>query len=468
MPAPDRPVFDKVLVANRGEIALRVVRTCRELGIRTVVVHSTADRDSAAVLAADEAVQIGPGSPKHSYLYPPAIIEAALRTGANAVHPGYGFLSEDPDFAEICARNGLVFVGPRPEVMSQLGDKSLARKLMADAGLPVVPGTLEPVRTAGEVVEAANRIGLPLIIKAAAGGGGRGMSVVRRWGELLPTFRATRAAARAVFGDDRVYLERFWERARHVEVQILADQHGNVIHLGERDCSVQRRHQKLVEESPAPGLPPHVSRRLAELAVQGARAVGYTGAGTFEFLVNGEDIAFIEVNCRIQVEHPVTEAVTGIDLVREQLRVAAGLPLSVRQEDVRLNGVAVECRINAEDPDRNFAPCPGLLEEFTPPGGPFVRVDTHAYSGWRVPAEYDSLLAKVIVWAPDREQALARMDRALSELRVRGAGIRTTAGLLRGVMVDPVFRAGEHTTSFLEESGLLDAGERAEVRRAAS
>jgi acetyl-CoA carboxylase, biotin carboxylase subunit len=447
--ADDR-VFDTVLVANRGEIALRVVRTCREMGIRTVAVYSTADRESAAVLAADEAVQIGPGSPRHSYLYPPAIVEAALRTGAQAVHPGYGFLSEDPDFAEICARNGLVFVGPPPQVMTQLGDKALARRLAADAGLPVLPGTREPVRTPGEVVEAVNRIGLPVIIKASAGGGGRGMSVVRDWSALLPTFRATRAAARAVFGDDSVYIERFWERARHVEVQVLADRYGNVVHLGERDCSVQRRHQKLIEESPAPGLAASVRRRLAEYAVRGARSVGYSGAGTFEFLVNGDEVAFIEVNSRIQVEHPVTEAVTGVDLVREQLRVAAGRPLSLAQEDIEFRGVAVEARVNAEDPERDFAPCAGRLSEFLPPGGPFVRVDTHAYAGWQVPFEYDSLLAKVIAWAPDRGQALARLDRALVEFRISGPGVRTTRGLLREVLADPVFRAGEHTTSFLE------------------
>ncbi|MDZ5443321.1 acetyl-CoA carboxylase biotin carboxylase subunit [Micromonospora sp. 4G57] len=443
--------FDTVLVANRGEIALRVVRTCREMGIRSVVAYSTADRESAAVRAADEAVHIGPGPAKQSYLYPPALIEAALRTGAQAVHPGYGFLSEDPDFAEICARNGLVFIGPRPEVMARLGDKSLARRLMTDAGLPVLPGTLEPVGSASEILAAGHRVGFPVIIKAAAGGGGRGMSVVRRAEDLLPAFRATRAAARSVFGDDRVYLERFLEPARHVEIQVLADGHGNVVHLGERDCSVQRRHQKLVEESPAPGLPRRIADALAEAAVRGARAVGFTGAGTFEFLVAGEETAFIEVNSRIQVEHPVTEAVTGIDLVREQIRVAAGLPLSVTQDDVRPRGVAVECRVNAEDPARDYAPCPGELTEFVPPGGPFVRVDTHAYPGWRISPYYDSLLAKVIVWGPDRDQALDRMDRALAEFRIAGRGVRTTVPRLREVLADPVFRAAEHSTALLDE-----------------
>ncbi|ONI77885.1 pyruvate carboxylase subunit A [Actinosynnema sp. ALI-1.44] len=446
----DRP-FGTVLVANRGEIALRVVRTCREMGIRTVVVHSTADRDSAAVLAADEAVQIGPAAPKRSYLYPPAIVEVALRTGAEAVHPGYGFLAEDPDFAEICARNGLVFVGPRPEVMARLGDKAAARRLMAETGLPVPQGSARPLTDARDLAAVAREIGLPLIIKAVAGGGGRGMSVVWQADQLLPAFRATRAAAGAVFADDRVYAERFLPGARHIEVQVLADDHGNIIHLGARDCSVQRRYQKLIEESPAPALAPGVLGRLTGAAVAGARSVGYSGAGTFEFVVDGDDVAFIEVNCRIQVEHPVTEMVTGVDLVREQLQVAAGRPLSLGQDDVRPRGVAVECRVNVEDADRDFLPCPGVLTEFVPPGGPFVRVDTHGYPGWRVPAEYDSLVAKVIAWAPDRRQALARMDRALAEFRVSGPGVRTTRDLLREVLADPDFRAAEHTTSLLAE-----------------
>ncbi|MEU4831035.1 biotin carboxylase N-terminal domain-containing protein [Streptosporangium sp. NPDC023615] len=445
------PPFDTVLVANRGEIALRIVRTCREMGIRTVVVHSSVDRDSAAVRVADVATQIGPGPAKRSYLYPPAIIEAALRTGAQAVHPGYGFLSEDPDFAEICAGNGLVFVGARPEVMAKLGDKALARSMMAAAGLPVLPGTPEPVSTAADVLDAGQRIGFPLIIKAVAGGGGRGMAVVARTEDLAATFRATSAAARAVFGDGRVYLERLMERAKHVEVQVLADEHGTVVALGNRDCSVQRRHQKLIEETPAPGVSPALADRLAEAAVAGAKAVGLTGAGTFEFLVVGEEFAFIEVNSRIQVEHPVTEAVTGIDIVREQLCVAAGRPLSFTQEEIRPRGVAVECRINAEDPARDFAPSAGELTEFVPPGGPFLRVDTHAYSGYLVPPDYDSLLAKVIAWAPDRDQAIARMERALAEFRIEGRGIRTTKGLLRAVLADPAFREGTHTTSLLAQ-----------------
>ncbi|MFK4221491.1 acetyl/propionyl/methylcrotonyl-CoA carboxylase subunit alpha [Streptomyces sp. NPDC019890] len=443
--------LDTVLVANRGEIALRVIRTCREMGIRTVAVHSTADKDSAHVRAADAAVQIGPGMPRKSYLSAPAVIEAALRTGADAVHPGYGFLSEDPDFAEICADNGLVFIGPRPEVLSRLGDKAVARALMTDAGLPVLPGSPGTVDSAAEATDLAGRIGFPLIIKAAAGGGGRGMTVVRQSCDLLPAYRQTRATAQAVFGDNRVYLERFCDSARHIEVQVLADGHGKVLHLGERDCSVQRRHQKLIEESPAPGLHPGLSEAMAKAAVRGARAVGYTGAGTFEFLVHDEGFSFMEMNCRIQVEHPVTEAVFGVDLVREQIHVAAGEALAFRQEDLVPRGTAVECRVNAEDPARNFAPCPGTLDEFVPPGGPFVRVDTHGYAGWRVPSQYDSLLAKVITWAPERGQALDRMDRALAEFRVVGPGVHTTIPLLRDVLADPVFRDGKHNTSFLDE-----------------
>ena len=448
--APDL-AFDTVLIANRGEIALRIVRTCREMGLRTVVVHSTVDDDSAAVLAADESVRIGPGPAKRSYLHIPAIIEAALGTGAGAIHPGYGFLSEDADFAEICAGNGLAFVGPRPEVIAALGDKATARRMMARAGMPVLPGTVDPVGTDDEIIAAAKETGLPVIIKAVAGGGGRGMAVVHEWDELVPAFRTTRAAARAVFGDDRVYLERYVEQARHIEIQVLADDHGTVLQLGERDCSVQRRHQKMIEESPAPGLSERTRRGLAEAALAGARAIGYTGAGTFEFVVSGEEYAFIEANCRIQVEHPVTEMVTGIDLIREQLLVASGLPLSLTQQDIQCRGVAVECRVNAEDPTRDFAPCPGELVEFAPPSGPFLRVDTHGYPGWRIPPDYDSLLAKVITWGPDRQQALARMDRALREFTVRGPGVRTTADELRAVLTDEAFLAGTHTTSLIAQ-----------------
>ncbi|QFZ21429.1 acetyl-CoA carboxylase biotin carboxylase subunit [Saccharothrix syringae] len=443
-------MFDKVLIANRGEIALRVARTCREMGIRTVAVHSTDDRDSAVVSYADESVQIGPAPARKSYLDIAAVVEAALRTGAEAVHPGYGFLSEDPDFAEVCRDNGLVFIGPPPEVIAQLGDKTAARGVMARAGLPLLPGSLDPLGSASEARSLADDIGYPVIIKAAAGGGGRGMRVVHDAAEFGRAHRETVAVAQALFGDPRVYVERYLATARHVEIQVLCDRHGNAVHLGERDCSTQRRHQKLVEETPAPGLPRELVERMGEVSVAGARAVGYVGAGTFEFLVGPDGrFYFMEVNTRIQVEHPVTELVTGLDLVRAQIEVAAGAELGLRQQDVVPRGVAIECRVNVEDPERDFAPAPGRLVEFSPPGGPFVRVDTHGYPGYRVPASYDSMLAKVLVWAPDRPTALARMDRALAEFRIAGPGVRTTTAFLRRVLAHESFRAGTHSTAIV-------------------
>lgn len=443
-------MFDKILIANRGEIALRVARTARELGIRTVAVYSTPDRDSAVVRFADEAVHIGPGAPKRSYLNAAAVLESALRTGARAIHPGYGFLSEDPDFAEACAANGITLIGPPAPVLAALGDKASARSIMTAAGLPLLPGSTETLDWP-EAHELADRIGYPVIVKAAAGGGGRGMTVVASSAEFVDAYRNTQASAAAIFGDSRVYVERFLPAARHVEVQVLADTHGNVVHLGERDCSVQRRHQKLIEETPAPALAEPIARRMGAAAVAGALAAGYVGAGTFEFLLDEDgEFYFMEINCRIQVEHPVTEAVTGIDLVAEQIRIAAGIPLAVRQEDLRPNGVAIECRINAEDPDRDFAPTPGLLERFVPAGGPFVRVDTHAHAGYVVPPHYDSLLAKLVVWAPDRDQAIARMLRCLDEFAVSGPTVATTIPFLRRVLDDPRFRKAEHSTSFAE------------------
>ncbi|WP_082538467.1 MULTISPECIES: acetyl/propionyl/methylcrotonyl-CoA carboxylase subunit alpha [unclassified Pseudonocardia] len=441
----------KLLIANRGEIALRIARACRELGIRTVAVHSTEDRDSAVVRYADEAVQIGPASAKRSYLNIPSIVEAALATGAQAVHPGYGFLSEDPDFAEVVRDNGLIFVGPPAEVIAQLGDKTAARGLMTEADIPMLPGSVDPLRSAEEALGVADWIGYPVIIKAASGGGGRGMSVVWEADEFSLAYEETRATAQSLFGDNRVFVERYLPTARHVEVQVLADCHGNVVHLGERDCSVQRRHQKLIEESPAPELPAELTARMSEAAVRGAHAVGFVGAGTFEFLVTPEgDFAFMEVNTRIQVEHPVTEMVTGVDLVQEQLRVAAGEPLRLQQSDIMLRGAAIECRINVEDPDRGFVPTPGILTEFEPAGGPFVRVDTHGFTGYKVPASYDSLLAKLVVWAPTRSEAVARMDRALKEFRVNGQGIRTTAEFLREVLADPLFAVGQPSTAVVD------------------
>ncbi len=443
-------MFDTILIANRGEIAVRVLRACRELGVRTVAVHSTEDRDSAVVRMADKAVQIGPAPAKQSYLNAAAVIEAAKQSGAQAIHPGYGFLSEDADFAEVCESNGITFIGPPPEVMARLGDKTSARAAMTEAGLPLLPGSVEPLADPESAKRLADDIGYPVIIKAAAGGGGRGMSIVHDAAEFARTYQQTKATALQLFGDGRVYVERYLPSARHVEIQVLADQYGNAIYLGERDCSVQRRHQKLVEEAPAPGLPAELTTRMGEAAVRGVLATGYVGAGTFEFLVDTEnDFFFMEVNCRIQVEHPVTEMVTSTDLIAEQLRIAAGERLSLTQDDVRVSGAAIECRVNVEDPRRNFAPAPGTLTTFVPPGGPFVRVDTHGFTGYKVPAAYDSLLAKVIVWAPDRTQAIARMRRALAEFDVDGPGVHTTREFLDQVLADQEFANGKHDTGLV-------------------
>ncbi|MFI0480818.1 acetyl/propionyl/methylcrotonyl-CoA carboxylase subunit alpha [Actinomadura sp. 9N215] len=441
----------KVLIANRGEIALRIARTCREMGIATVAVHSEADRFSAAVEYADQAVHIGPGPPKKSYLYMPNIIEAALQHGVDAIHPGYGFLSEDPDFAQACAENGLILIGPRPEVMEKAGDKAGVRALMAAAGLPVLPGSDGPAGTVGEAERVAASIGFPLIIKASGGGGGRGITVVHSPADFAAAYRRTAHQARMIFGNGEVYLERYLPAARHVEVQILADEHGRTVHLGERDCSLQRRNQKLIEEAPAPDLPPGLAARLGEYATAGARAIGYTGAGTMEFLVAPDGSAtFMELNARIQVEHPVTEMVTGLDLVREQIRVASGLPLSLTQDETRPRGASIECRSNAEDPDAGFRPAAGRLKVFRPPGGPFVRVDSGFAEGDEIPPHYDSLIAKVVVWAPTRDEAIARADRALAEFAIDGPGVRTTVPLLRRLLAEPDFVHARHTTRFVD------------------
>jgi acetyl-CoA carboxylase biotin carboxylase subunit len=455
-------LFSKVLIANRGEIALRIARTCRELGVRSVGVYSTADSDPRVLRHFDEVVQIGPAPGRLSYKNIPAVIEAALQTGAEAIHPGYGFLSEDPDFAEVCADAGLTFVGPGADQLATLGDKSSARGLMRDAGLALLPGSVEPVASAGQARALAAAIGYPVIIKAVAGGGGRGMEVVTAQDDLEPAYRRAAAAARAVFGDDRVYLERYLDRARHVEVQVLCDGQGNGIHLGTRDCSVQRRHQKLLEEGPAPGLSLATTETMAEAAVRAALTVGYTGAGTLEFLVDEDERCyFMEINARIQVEHAVTEVITGIDLVREQLFVAAGHPLGLSQQDITLRGVAVECRVNGEDPARGFVPTAGTLDRFEPPGGPFTRVDTHAFAGYIIGPHYDSLIAKVIVWAPDREQALNRMDRALAEFEVAGRGVMTTIPFLQRVIADPGFRKATHSTVLVDrmQAATKEAGQ---------
>ncbi|GAA3932712.1 acetyl-CoA carboxylase biotin carboxylase subunit [Actinomadura viridis] len=452
----------RVLVANRGEIALRVIRACRELGLGTVAVHSAADDGAAHVVAADRAVRIGPAPAALSYLSIPAILEAARITGADAVHPGYGLLSEDPDFAEACQGAGLTFVGPSPEALRVLGDKINARRIAATAGLPVLPGSPEPVASAEQVRAHAARTGYPLILKAAAGGGGRGMEIVRAPGDLAAALGRVRSAAATLFGDDRVFVERCVRRARHVEIQVLGDRHGTVVHLGSRDCSLQRRNQKIVEEAPAPALPADLLDRIAADAVRCASGIGYHGAGTLEFLVEPDGAYwFIEANCRIQVEHPVTEMVTGVDLVHRQLRVAMGEPLAARDgggpepppglpaSGTVTRGCAIECRINAEDPAQGFRPAPGRLTEVVLPAGPFVRVDTHLAAGSAVPSEYDPLLAKVVVWAPDRAGALARMDRALAECRIGGPGIRTNRDFLRGLLRHPRFRDASHDTALL-------------------
>ena len=444
-------MFDKVLIANRGEIALRVARACRELGVKSVAVYSTADAESAVVRFADESVCIGPPPPGKSYLHIPNIIGAAQKTGADAIHPGYGFLSEDPFFAEICADNDITFIGPRPEVMERVGDKAIARELMQKAGLPLLPGTVEPVQTVEDAQEIANSIGYPVIIKAVAGGGGRGMNVVRREEDLARLYQTTRATAQAVFKDSAVYIERYLDAPRHTEVQLVCDGHGNGVYFFERDCSVQRRHQKLIEEAPSIHLSDEQRHDIGQRAVNGALSVGYTGAGTMEFLLDPDgNLSFMEMNARIQVEHPVSELVTNSDLVQEQIRVAAGEPLSVSQDEVSLTGHSIECRINAEDPENDFAPAAGRLDVYVPPGGPGTRVDSHCYPGWMIAPFYDSLIAKLIVWAPDRPRAIDRMERALSEFRIEGRGVKTTIAFHRRVLADERFRSGDVSTDFLE------------------
>lgn len=442
-------MFRKVLIANRGEIALRVLRACRELGVPAVVAYSEADRDSLPVRLADEAICIGPAPAERSYNHIPAIISAAVVTGCDALHPGYGFLAENPLLAEICAECGITFIGPPARVLSALGDKAAARRLMSQAGVPVMPGSEEPVREVAEARAIAKEIGYPLLVKAAAGGGGRGMRIVYREAELAQALGLAQQEAHAAFGDATVYLERYLERPRHVEVQILADRHGRVVALGERDCSIQRRYQKLIEEAPAPNLPAKVREALRKAAVRGARAVGYVGAGTFEFLLDRDGrFFFTEVNARLQVEHPVTEMVTGIDLVQWQLALAAGERLTL-PDPVPTRGHAVEVRVTAEDPANQFAPRVGQITELNLPGGPGIRVDTHLYPGYTVPPHYDSLLAKIVAWALDRSQALERLDRALHETMI--SGLPTPIPLYRRLLRDPDFRAGRHSTVFLQE-----------------
>jgi acetyl-CoA carboxylase biotin carboxylase subunit len=443
-------MFDKVLVANRGEIAVRIIRALREMGTSSATVYSEADRASRHVRYADEAYCIGPPLPGQSYLKIDAIVELARKIGAEAVHPGYGFLAENASFAAACEAEGMAFVGPRSDTIALVGDKMQARRTMSAAGIPVVPGGDRPLTGDGEILEEARRIGFPVMMKAAAGGGGKGMRVVRDASELTSAARAARSEAGSAFADDRIYLEKLIEKPRHVEFQIMADSFGNVVHLGERECSIQRRHQKLVEESPSTALTQSLRARMGEAAIAAAKASGYTNAGTIEFLLDGNrDFYFLEVNARLQVEHPVTELVTGVDLVREQLHVAAGEKLSFSQAEVFHNGCAIECRICAEDPENSFFPSTGLIERLREPSGPGVRVESGIYEGYEVPIHYDPLISKLLVWAPTRVDAILRMQRALSEYDVEG--IKTTIPFHKAVMESDAFRSGDFDTSYVDE-----------------
>lgn len=442
-------MFKKILVANRGEIALRVLRACREIGIRAVMVHSEADSDSIYVKLAHESVCIGPASSTQSYLNIPAIISAAEVTGAEAIHPGYGFLSENADFAERVEQSGFVFIGPRADTIRLMGDKVSAKKTMIAAGVPCVPGSDDALPDdANEIIRIGREVGYPLIIKASGGGGGRGMRVVECEEDLLSSVEMTKNEAGAAFGNPTVYMERYLKNPRHIEIQVLADEHGNAVYLGERDCSMQRRHQKVIEEAPAPGISAKQRKEIGEACVAACKRINYRGAGTFEFLYENNEFFFIEMNTRVQVEHPVTELITGVDIVQEQLRVAAGLPLSIQQKDIQLRGHAIECRINAEDPF-NFMPSPGLIESYHCPGGPGVRLDTHLYQGYRIPPYYDSLIAKLCTSGRDRDQATARMRMALSEFMIQG--IKTNIELHRELMRDHGFLEGKFPIHYLEE-----------------
>jgi acetyl-CoA carboxylase biotin carboxylase subunit len=457
--------FQKVLIANRGEIAVRVIRACRELAIATAAVFSEADRESLHVLMADEAVLLGGPTPAESYLNIGGLIDAARATGAEAVHPGYGFLAENAAFAEACATAGLVFIGPPAAAIRSMGDKIAARRMAATMNVPVVPGTEQPLSDDAEGARVASEIGYPVMIKPALGGGGKGMRLVRSAGELGPALRAARSEARVAFGDAAVYIERYIEEPRHIEIQILADVHGNVVHLGERECSIQRRHQKLIEESPSSFVDAELRRRMGDAACRIASTAGYVNAGTVEFLVDRDRrFYFLEMNTRLQVEHPVTELVTGRDLVKEQLRIAAGEKLGFSQDEVAWNGWAIECRINAEDPYAGFVPSPGRITNLRPASGPWVRDDSGVYSGYTIPGFYDTLMAKLIVWGTDRETAIARMARALAEYKV--VGVQTTIPILQHVMRDEEFAAGRLSTRFLERLLQVDHPEAAGRRRA--
>lgn len=442
--------FDKILIANRGEIALRILHTCAEMGIATVAVHSTIDRQALHVQLADESVCIGPPPSGKSYLNIPNIIAAALTRNATAIHPGYGFLAENARFVEICNDHQLTFIGPSKEAMLAMGDKSTAKKTMQDAGVPTVPGSNGLLRSEEEAQTLANKIGYPVMIKATAGGGGRGMRLVRDETDLVRMYQAAQGEAEAAFGNGGVYLEKFVENPRHIEFQIIADSHGNVVHLGERDCSIQRRHQKLLEEAPSAVLSPELRQTMGAAAVRAAKSINYVGAGTVEFLLDKSgDFYFMEMNTRIQVEHPVTEVVTGIDLIAEQIRVAQGEKLRFTQDNVVLRGHAIECRINAEDPKHNFRPHPGRISAYLPPGGPGVRIDSHVYTDYEIPPYYDSLIGKLIVWGETRDVAIKRMKRALRECAI--TGVPTTIEFHQKILEVPAFLKGEIYTNFIAE-----------------
>ena len=445
-------MFRKILIANRGEIALRVIRACREMGIRCVIAHSEADRESLPVRMADEHICIGPGASGKSYLNIPNIISAAMITGSDAVHPGYGFLAENTSFAEICADARLTFIGPTAQVMALMGDKVAARETMKELGLPMLPGT-PVIRTLADGIEAAREIGFPLMLKAAAGGGGRGIRLIKRMDEFERVFTTAQNEVREAFRDDGLYVERYLERARHVEIQVLVDNFGHGVYLGERNCSCQRRHQKVLEESPSPHLSPELRREMGEKSIRAVEQIGYRNAGTLEFLLDKQNrYYFMEMNTRLQVEHPVTEMVTSTDLVKEQIRIAAGLPLQLEQDMLQFRGHAIECRITAEDADNDFRPQTGVVEQYLPPGGPGVRVDSHLYAGYSIPPHYDSLLAKLIVWADTREAAIARMQRALEEFVIEG--VTTTIPFHQRLLKHEGFIRGDTYTRFLQEEAV--------------
>lgn len=442
-------MFKKILIANRGEIALRIIRACKELGISTVAVYSKSDEDCLHVRFADESICIGSSAPRSSYLNIPSVITAAELTGAEAIHPGYGFLAEDPHFAEVCESCGLKFIGPSSQTLRMVGDKSQTRRIMIKEGIPVIPGSQDSIKNETEALKFARSIGYPLIIKASLGGGGKGMRVVQNEEELKKNLPLASSEAEGAFGNGALYLEKYIQEPRHIEFQILADSHGNIIHLGERDCSIQRRHQKLIEESPSTAVDGKLRKIMGRFAIRVAKAVGYVGAGTVEFLLDKEGkFYFMEMNARIQVEHPVTELVTGIDLVKEQIKIASGEKLKITQDEININGHTIECRINAEDPDKNFMPVPGKITAFHAPGGPGIRVETHIYDQYTVPPHYDSLLVKLLAWGRDREESINRMQRALDEFIIEG--VPTTILFHKKILNNAFFKRGEIYTNFIQ------------------